>query len=263
MAISFSDDGPLFAGFFIGGLQVTEFKETEMRKMCRKCRSKLLTPTSNEREGFCCRGCYNAFYRKHCRVCEAEIEQPKRGERILCKRPKCRTLWDAKSGFGRYAPFGAESISEVPANQAVLTAPKTVEWRIIAGPALTPSQMHCATVPDGPDCKWEGGSYERIEAQNRRLLKAHFAKLGEKAVIQRQHMPVNIQGGYRPNYRVFKLNDESDAEQWKLPDPVIPGMGYDRQAMPEQQRRVNPTLPNDLSIPDFLLRPPEPLAMAA
>ena len=234
---------------------MTEFVETAMRKFCRnpRCRSKLPTPVSNEREAFCAKGCYNAFYRKHSSVCEAAIEQPKRGERILCKRPKCRTAWDAKSGFGRYAPFGAESIAEVPANQAVLSAPKPGSWRIIAGPSAN-SQFRAATVPDGPDCQWEGGkSYERTEAQNRRLLKAHFAKLGEKAAIQRQHMPVNILGGYTPKYRVLKLGPEKsldeirarvasdvpfndpNAEQWKIPDPIIPGFGYDRQAMPKSQ----------------------------
>jgi hypothetical protein len=41
---------------------VTDFKETEMRKMCRYCRMRLPTPTSNDREGFCCRGCYNSFF---------------------------------------------------------------------------------------------------------------------------------------------------------------------------------------------------------
>jgi hypothetical protein len=84
---------------------MTEFAETAMRHRCRnpKCKMKLPKPVSNEREAFCCRGCYSAFYRKRCRVCEAEIEQPKSGERILCKRPKCRTAWDGKSGFGRYA----------------------------------------------------------------------------------------------------------------------------------------------------------------
>jgi hypothetical protein len=233
-----------FGGIFIGGL-MTDFEETEMRKKCRKCRSKLATPTSNEREGFCCRGCYNAFYRKHCRVCEAEIEQPKRGERILCKRPKCRTLWDAKSGFGRYAPFGAESISEVPANQAVLSAPKTVEWRIIAGPALTPSQFHCATVPDGQDCQWKGGDFERIEAKNRAALEA-----AEKAEIEAN--------GYF---------SEPEWQEYVSPDAceLYHGRSYVTRFRDANFVTVTklPPIPDDLSIPDFLLRRQEPLAMAA
>jgi hypothetical protein len=65
---------------------------------------------------------------------------------ILCDRPKCRSIWAMKSGFGHFAPFALESISEVPVNQGVLSVPNRVGWRIIAGPPLTPSQFHCATV---------------------------------------------------------------------------------------------------------------------
>jgi hypothetical protein len=99
-------------------------------------------------------------------------------------------------------------------------------------------------------------------------LKAHFAKLDEKAAIQRQHMPLNILGGYQPTYRLLKLGPEKtldeirdrvasgipfndpDAEQWKIPDPVIPGMGYDRLPVPKLSHAS--TIPDDLSIPAFL-----------
>jgi hypothetical protein len=64
---------------------MVDFK-VEMRKQCRHCRSKLPVPVSNEREAFCARGCYNSFYRHRCRVCERPIEQPKRGQRLICKR---------------------------------------------------------------------------------------------------------------------------------------------------------------------------------
>ena len=207
-------------------------------------------------------------------VCETELPKVtgKGRPRLICKKAKCRNAWAAGEGVGKYADSASgypvfknpENISENAANAGGFERVKAGPgWRIVAGPALTPSQMHCATVPDGPDCQWTDGSYERLEAQNRRCLKAHFAKAGEKAAIQLQHMPLNIQGGYQPKYRVLKLNDGTDAEQWKLPDLVIPGMGYDRQAMPEPELRQMKKLPDDLSIPDFLLRRSEPLAMAA
>ena len=61
--------------------------DNQTRKRCRnpKCRMKLPEPTSNEREAFCTRGCFNSFYQHRCRVCEKPIEQPKRGTRLLCK----------------------------------------------------------------------------------------------------------------------------------------------------------------------------------
>src|SRR5262249_19286306 len=40
-------------------------------------------------------------------------------------------------------------------------------WRQIAGPKLSPSELHCGTVTDGPNGQWEGGQYRRIEARNR------------------------------------------------------------------------------------------------
>jgi hypothetical protein len=46
--------------------------------------------------------------------------------------------------------------------------------------------------------------------------------------------------------------DDADAEQWKLPDPVVPGIGYDR---PPLRPKPNPIgIPDDLSIPEFMRR---------
>jgi hypothetical protein len=52
-----------------------------------------------------------------------------------------------------------------------------LQWRQVAGPPLTPSQLHCATVPDGPGCQWKGGAFERIEAESRKILDEHFAAM--------------------------------------------------------------------------------------
>jgi hypothetical protein len=89
-------------GFFsFGGLLVTDFKETEMRKKCRHCRMRLPAPTSNEREAFCTRGCYNSFYLHRCLVCEDKIERTT-ANRKICKKSKCRNALAAGQGFGRY-----------------------------------------------------------------------------------------------------------------------------------------------------------------
>jgi hypothetical protein len=43
-------------------------------------------------------------------------------------------------------------------------------WRQAAGPKLTASAFHFATVSDGPEGRWEEGRYYRIEAKNRAAL---------------------------------------------------------------------------------------------
>jgi hypothetical protein len=158
----------------------------ELRHHCRnpRCRTKLKAPVTNPREAFCARGCHGSFYLKRCRVCEEPIERAKRGTRLICKKSKCRNAFKDKSGFGRYAALSnAELISEKPMNRAVLPPVKPRRsWFTVAGPELSPDQLHCATVPDGPD--WEGGPHQRIEAQNRALLREHFRKRAAECLIR-------------------------------------------------------------------------------
>jgi hypothetical protein len=47
----------------------------DLRYRCRNphCRMKLPAPVENEHRAFCCRGCFEAFYRSRCRVCERGI----------------------------------------------------------------------------------------------------------------------------------------------------------------------------------------------
>jgi hypothetical protein len=218
---------------------MVDFKH-ETRKRCRHCKMKLPEPTSNEREAFCTRGCYNSFYLHRCRVCEKPIEQPRRGTRLLCKKPRCQTAWQRKDGMGRYATVTldkgvvaeeAKAISEVPANQAVLSAPKPVDrWRIIAGPALTPSQFHCATLPGTAmdEVLW-------IEAKNKTILKA----------VKEAEIEAN---GYFT---------ETVWREVISPDGVRCFVTRFRDA-PKAKPRAMPPIPDDLSIPPFLDRRPRP-----
>jgi hypothetical protein len=70
--------------------QMTEFA-TDLRRRCRnpKCRLKLPEPVSNEREAFCCRGCYRSFYRHRCLICEQPMER-KTERQLVCGKRKCR-----------------------------------------------------------------------------------------------------------------------------------------------------------------------------
>jgi hypothetical protein len=234
---------------------LTEFAQ-ETRHYCRnpRCRSKLSAPVSNPREAFCARGCYNSFHLHRCRVCEGPIEQPKHGTRSICKKSKCRNTWKAGLGFGRYAdPQNANPAQEtlVPQRSAAASKPDR-PWHIVAGPELTLSQFHCAIVPDGPDCQWKGGEYERTEAKNGALLKAHAAR----AIFQPNHRPADILGGDRPMYRLLWL-ENAQGKKFPgsiLPDPVIPGMGYDRPEKLDQKPVDLLPIPDDLSIPAFLRR---------
>jgi hypothetical protein len=87
---------------------MTDFK-TETRKRCRnpKCRSKLPAPVSNEREAFCTAGCYRAFYRHRCVICEEEFERKNEAQKV-CRKRKCRNALDqlrkADFALGRYFP---------------------------------------------------------------------------------------------------------------------------------------------------------------
>jgi hypothetical protein len=52
---------------------------TELRHRCRnqRCRCKLPEPVENLHRAFCCRSCFEQFYRTRCLVCE----KPKRHQR--------------------------------------------------------------------------------------------------------------------------------------------------------------------------------------
>ena len=127
-----------------GGMQ-------ELRYRCRHCRSKLPVPVNNVREAFCARGCHVSFYRIRCRVCEAPIDQPKRGARLICKKAKCKNAWRMGLSLGRYhTSAAAESPQEVPVNKGPnpgISGDRASSWRIVAaGAPITANQYHCAIV---------------------------------------------------------------------------------------------------------------------
>jgi hypothetical protein len=151
--------------------------KSELRHFCRHCRSKLSAPTGNHREAFDSPGCFKSFYLHRCVVCEREMPRNAANQRT-CYRASCKTAWRERLIFSHFLGRGTapvKLISETPINKGVKEADKYGRrWLQIAGPKLTPNQFHCATVPDGPDCKWEGGAFERIEAKNKAALETHF-----------------------------------------------------------------------------------------
>jgi hypothetical protein len=219
--------------------------EQKPRHYCRHCRGKLKAPVANHREALCVKGCHSSFYRHRCIVCERAMPR-NAGNQRTCYRADCKDTWRLRLIDSHFLGMGSANgklIAEVPIKACTKTGDKGGRWVQIAGPPLTPGQFHCATVPDGPCCQWKDGRFERIEAENQRLLKQHFAKQAAECLIQPHHMPANIQGGYQPKYRLLKHRD--------LPDPIIPGRRYGRV---EKAQPPTIQLPDDLSISAFLRR---------
>jgi len=137
----------------------------ELRHRCRnpRCRTKLAAPVTNSRDAFCCRGCFDSFYLRHCVVCEGPIEQPKRGRRLICRKPACRRAFRDNCCTGRYLSSSTAKITlEVPDFIGSKRALKPDRlWRFVAGPQLGVSEFHCATL----------GGEEAVETVNRTNLK--------------------------------------------------------------------------------------------
>jgi len=62
-----------------------------LRHRCRnpECRSRLKEPTDNPRRGFCCRFCFDQYYRSRCVVCEAQFRR-RSPSQATCGHHKCR-----------------------------------------------------------------------------------------------------------------------------------------------------------------------------
>jgi hypothetical protein len=151
-------------------------------------------------------------------------------------RARCgprRSAWQRKDGMGRYAASSdAKAIQEVPADQSVLRGPKPLDpadgpWRQIAGPPLTPSQFHCATL---------GGramrEVKRLEAKNRTTMKA-----AEPAEVR-------ANGDFT----------EPDWQEAVSPDGLRCYVTRSRPAATKAQIAAASAIPDDLSIPAFLDR---------
>jgi hypothetical protein len=161
-------------------------------KVCHRCRNPrckawLKVPAENSRAAFCCAGCEVGFYRVHCRVCERPIAG-KNSRRELCGRACCETEFRRHRGrfFGARYPDGRKTAK--PEKSIARSAPKTGiksdrAWHQFAGPDLSPSVLHCATI----------NSEEVLRQSAINNLK--FWNAGAR--IQPHHPPVNILGGYK------------------------------------------------------------------
>jgi hypothetical protein len=162
-----------------------------------------------------------------------------------CYRAECKRAWRQKTIQSRFLGWDSASDStplETSIKPGLQEAVKAGRgWHVVAG-EIGPEAFHCATVPDGPGNQWKDGSFERIEAQNQALLKAHFAKLkaAEEAEIEAN--------GYftEPEWREVISPDGMCCLVTRFhPAPI---------KKPITVEPVADWLPDDLSIPEFLLR---------
>ena len=79
-------------------------RDTEVRIYCRneRCRLKLPEQRENPHSAFCCKGCFEQFYKCKCIVCESEIKRTANNW-LLCKRSRCRN--ELRNWPDKYRPF--------------------------------------------------------------------------------------------------------------------------------------------------------------
>jgi hypothetical protein len=183
---------------------VTEF-DRQLRFYCRnpRCRMRLKAPVENPKEAFCAKGCHGSFYRRRCLICEGEMER-KTERQLVCGKRRCRNALPRADSLnlGRYAVSPID-----PLEKSIKSGIKSGDagdraWRIVAGADLSPSALHCATVPDG-------GEHERLEARNMDLLadawtksrRNHCAKRVEH--VRQDAAPSDWQPGLAADWRTL------------------------------------------------------------
>jgi len=171
-----------------------------LRHRCRNphCGLKLKRPVDNPRDAFCCRACFERFYRSRCLVCERPIER-KTKRRQICNRSKCRHEFQrhrerffstryqtsvlGHNGVGSAHSMGLKTGSKVGR-----------PFRLVAGPTLSPTSFRLAALP--PDPAFDA-RIARANAGFGDWLRRSKHAAARRAQIKRHHPPVNVLGGYR------------------------------------------------------------------
>ena len=83
--------------------------EQRLRHYCRnlRCHAKLPEPVENARAAFCCRGCFNSYFRGRCLVCEQAYQRAAEHQK-LCRRRQCRRDYN-KNPVAYASPWGSQS----------------------------------------------------------------------------------------------------------------------------------------------------------
>jgi hypothetical protein len=191
-----------------------------VRHRCRnpRCGAKLRLPVTNPRDAFCAAGCFTAFYRRRCLVCERAIIRGTERQR-LCGRQKCKGEFRRhKERFfpTRYPPSGlSPNASRNPIKSALKTRSKAGRGFVqTAGPELSPIAFGLATLPLDPELVARLERAHRNYFEHRRRAKRLAAR---KAQIKRHHPPVNLLGGYRfPDAPEIDLSPLPEPSSWAV-----------------------------------------------
>jgi hypothetical protein len=115
-----------------------------VRRRCRnpRCGGKLRAETDNPRNAFCCRGCFEQYYRKLCLVCERPLRRKAEQQRFCS--PKCKFQFRRHQArfLGKWGPPlptlpGAQRTPPTSARKLGLKTDTKRDRppRIVAGPA--------------------------------------------------------------------------------------------------------------------------------
>lgn len=121
------------------------------RVKCRRCSAKLPKPTANDREAFCCKGCFRIFYSKVCFICEEPADK------LLCRKAKCRSGFDGlkRHGvLGRYYP--PTNVSGASGNSIKIGVP-------IIGPGDVPINILGGY-------RWPGAKIDQLPVSLRKMI---------------------------------------------------------------------------------------------
>ena len=204
-------------------------------------------------------GLHGSFYRHRCLACETgDAPERRASESLSPGRLQGKAGGKRRSSAGSWVgPAPPTATPENPLKPGVKTGLKPRSdpgrpWHRVAGPSSALRTFAAAVVsdviPDGPDGQWVGGSFERIEAENRKRLKEHLAKLAKDCLYQRDTPPTNLLGGYKFPGAPTAADLDLAKSTATVPDKIA-----------AETARLIATIPANLSILNFLKRPPPEL----
>jgi hypothetical protein len=215
-----------------------------IRRRCRnaRCQARLKQPTTDPRNAFCSRGCFEAHFKKCCLVCECPLSRRKTGRPQRFCRHRCQLEFHRHPArfLGKWGETA--DARRNPLGNADSTGLKTGTkggrgYCEIAGPPLSKTVFRLASLPLDP------GLVARLERAHRPCLEARQkAKraASRRALIEKQHPPINVLGGHHfAGAPAIDLSPTELLPDWAIASRWAPtGAGAGMPDLPEFLRRV-------------------------